>query len=85
MTKLEKLRDEQTEKLNIIGKSLGWDIVKITQAYRSGWDECDKLWRAHCEKLVLALKVYAMTNETFPEYGDVAREVIKRHVEFTGE
>jgi hypothetical protein len=27
---------------------------------------------------VAALEVYAMTNETFPEYGDVAREVLAK-------
>lgn len=31
---------------------------------------------AQAEKLASALEVYAMTNETFPEYGDVAQEAL---------
>lgn len=30
------------------------------------------------DKAILALKVYAMTNETFPEYGDVARQTLRQ-------
>jgi hypothetical protein len=39
-------------------------------------DECTFL-TIKLMKAVDALKVYAMTNETFPEYGDVARSVLK--------
>lgn len=34
---------------------------------------------ARIEQLETALVVYCMTNETFPEYGDVAREVLSTH------
>ena len=29
------------------------------------------------EKLKTALELYAMTNETFPEYGELARDILK--------
>lgn len=48
MTKLEKLRDELAIKHEPYGT-----ININTNAendFKSGWDECDKHWRAHCEE-----------------------------------
>lgn len=38
--------------------------------------------KREAEKLVEALETYAMTNETFPEYGDVARKAIADYKKF---
>lgn len=36
-------------------------------------------YREKCLRLTTALEVYAMTNETFPEYGTVARETLEQY------
>lgn len=42
--------------------------------FRRGFDAC----YAEMAPLISALEIYAMTNETFPEYGDAAREALKK-------
>lgn len=37
--------------------------------------------RAALRDMAAALETYAMTNETFPEYGDVARDTLTTHRE----
>ena len=41
--------------------------------------EAGKRLGAENQALREALEIYAITNETFPEYGDVAREVLNKY------
>ncbi len=92
MTKLEKLRDELAIKHEPYGT-----ININTNAendFKSGWDECDKHWRAHCEELVEAFKsceaamAYAFEDRADQYYMNVLKkykDAIKKHEEFLGE
>ena len=46
-----------------------------------GANDYDQLMQ-QAQNMALALSVYAMTNETFPEYSDVARQALKQFYEF---
>jgi len=51
--------------------------------FTKGADWATAHWLGQVRRLVTALEVYAMTNETFPEYGDVAREALAKWAELT--
>lgn len=71
---MTKTRDDMAEKYEL---STNFDAspCDVQFIYAEGWEAALK----HAPEvlaLLTALETYAMTNETFPEYGDVARQTL---------
>lgn len=85
---LERIRDELAEKysFSITGnKNKSKEDWNIEAAFNSGFDKGaeemaklkDEEWEKRVAELVTALSIYALTNESFPEYNDLALKALE--------
>lgn len=75
MTNKERL--EEIEKN--VSDAIEWNTHgRIPLSAANAQSFSDYLWLiGRVKELTAALELYAMTNETFPEYGDVARRALE--------
>lgn len=69
---MAEIRDAEAEKYAERILNTLEDEDARARSFKAGFDCRDKLDNEALKLAITALEIYGMTNETFPEYGDVA-------------